>query len=102
MDFNSSFVDLKKRIEKYEHDRMSKYYRQVAELEDWKLKISDKIEMSHQVTDAISTHFGIENEVVVWNQISDVMVKCLEGRQLNKFIDFINSKQNMITKKKLS
>ena len=66
------------------------------------MKISDKIEMSHQVTDAISTHFGIENEVVVWNQISDVMVKCLEGRQLNKFIDFINSKQNMITKKKLS
>ena len=27
LDFNSSFVDLKKRIEKYEHDRMSKYYR---------------------------------------------------------------------------
>lgn len=49
-------------------------------IEDWRVKVQPKIDDSHQITEAVAHHFGTENEVVVWNQISDVMVKCLEGR----------------------
>ena len=44
---------------------MEKYYLQVAKIEDWKLKIQDKIDDSHAITEAVSLHFGVENEISV-------------------------------------
>ena len=38
IDFNTTMDRLTKRIRKAEEDRMSKYYKQVAELQDWKTK----------------------------------------------------------------
>ena len=40
---------------------MSKYYKRVAELDDWRMKIMDKIEDSHKVIDSVSAHFSIDN-----------------------------------------
>ena len=58
---------------------MSKYYKQVGELNDWKLKVQEDIENSTKMSDAISTHFSIEHQVLGLNRISEVMLKVLDG-----------------------
>ena len=40
---------------------MSKYYRQVSDLQDWKTKITEKIEQSHKMAEGVAAHFTIEN-----------------------------------------
>jgi len=66
-DLNTDVNALTKRIAKAEHDRMSKYYRSVAELADWRLKVTPKIDDSFTMVDALSHHFSIENQVTTWN-----------------------------------
>lgn len=45
-DLNAEVTSLTKRIAKAEQDRMSKYYRSVAELADWRIKVTQKIDDS--------------------------------------------------------
>jgi len=71
---------LSERIEQAERDRMSKYYHQVAELAEWRLKIKDKIEESYQIAEAVANHFIADNQVAVWNSLTEVMLACLEPR----------------------
>lgn len=66
-DFRSDVEALTKRINKAEEDRMSKYYRQVSDLQDWKTKITEKIEQSHKMAEAVASHFTIENQLVTLN-----------------------------------
>ena len=61
-DLNADVALLTKRIAKAEHDRMSKYYRSVAELADWRIKVTPKIDDSFSMVDALSHHFSIENQ----------------------------------------
>ena len=48
---------LTERIDKAEKDRMHKYYRQVAELNDWSLTVQDKIDSSATMCDALGNYF---------------------------------------------
>ena len=66
-DFRNEVAELTKRIDKAEHDRMSKYYKQVAKIEDWRVKIQDKIDDSYNIAEAVALHFGVESEIVVQN-----------------------------------
>ena len=77
---NEQMTGLTKRINKAEHDRMEKYYKQVSHLQDWKNKVIEKIEESHKLTDALSQHFILENQISSLNQISEVMFKVCEGK----------------------
>ena len=80
---------------------MSKYYKQVGELNDWRLKVQENIENNTKLTDAVATHFSIENQVLSLNKISEVLLRVLDGHEYNRLIDFVNEKQTYLAKKKL-
>ena len=80
---------------------MSKYYKQVGELNDWRLKVQENIENSTKITDAIASHFSVENQVFSLNKISDILLRVLDGHEYNRLIDIVNEKQNYLAKKKL-
>ena len=69
-------------------------------MQDWKNKVIEKIDESHKLTDALSQHFILENQIAQLNQISEVMFKVCEGKQLNKLIEFMDEKLNFFAKKK--
>ena len=66
---------------------MSKYYMEVGELKDWQLKIKDSLANNNKMTEALSAHFTIENQLVSLNQMSEIFLKVLDGQQYNNFID---------------
>ena len=60
---------------------MDKYYRQVAELQDWVDKNKQKVENSNMMSEGVANFFGsMESQVVIFNAITEVMANSLEGR----------------------
>ena len=101
LDFNDSIDQLTKRIDRAEHDRMDKYYRQVAELQDWVYKVRNKIDDNARMTEAVSHYFQGENSVFTFNAVTECLLKCLTGKEYNLLIDFMNEKIQRFTQKKL-
>ena len=81
---------------------MAKYYQQVSHLQDWSNRVRDQIEDSFKVTDAVSSFFCQENQIMVYNIVTETLTRCLEGKTLNNFLDFMRTRQDQIGKKKLS
>ena len=100
-DFTEQTTALTKIIKKAEHDRMSKYYKQVSDLNEWRIKMQGHIDDSIKITDAVATHFSVEAHVVSLSRISEIMIKVLDGHQYNKLIDVVNEKQQYLARKKL-
>ena len=100
-DFSQQTALLTKTVKKAEHDRMSKYYKQVGELNDWRLKVQESIENNIKITDAVSTHFSVENQVYSLNKISEILLRVLDGHEYNRLIDVVNEKQTYLARKKL-
>ena len=46
------------------------------------------------MTEGLSVYFSIEHQINIYNQISEVMCKTLEGRQLNNFLEFMRARQD--------
>ena len=79
--------DLTDRIEKAEHDRMHKYYREVSQLNDKVIALKPKIDENAKTCEAVVNYFTCEHQVFTRNQINEVLTKCLQGREFNSMID---------------
>ena len=56
-DFGIMMADLNWRVDKAEKDRMGKYYGQVSQLNDWVVKVKQKVEDSALMCDALGNYF---------------------------------------------
>lgn len=93
--------DLRDRIDKAEKDRMHKYYGEVAELRDWATSVKKKINDNDKMAEAVGHYFQSEHQVYTMNLISSTLSKCLNGRELNNFIDVAKERQDLQGQKKL-
>lgn len=47
------------------------------------------------MVEGLANYFGtMDNQVVMFNSIAEIMANSLEGRQLNNFIDFMQVRQD--------
>ena len=72
---------------------MQKYYKQVSELQDWVNGAKQKVEDSCELSKGLVNFFGtMDSQVVIFNSVSEVLTNSLEGRQLNNFINFMQTR----------
>ena len=88
-DTDLKLTGLTKRIDKAEEDRMSKYYKQVSHLQDWVDKWKIPVAKNSEFVDSLSNHFCQENQILIYNIVTETLSKCLEGRPFNKFVEYM-------------
>ena len=81
---------------------MAKYYGQVAELDADMRKFIHTQNSQQDLLKLVAKRFNIDNEIVTYNSIANVLTTCLEGKELNSVIDFMETKQDELGKKRLN
>ncbi len=65
----------------------------MGDLQSWADSVKDDIEKNSRINQALSTHFLEEHTIYIYNIVGETLAKCLRGKELNSFIDFIRDKQ---------
>ena len=55
-----------------------------------------------EVLELLSKRINIDDEIINYNHMANVLSNCLEGKQLNKMVDFMQTKQDELGKKRVN
>ena len=61
-----------------------------------------KSEDGYECIESLMKRVNIDNDVLMFNTVANVLSNCLEGKMLNNMIDFVSNKQDELGRKRLN